>query len=45
MVEIARSRRTIDQIIQFGRCLVFYDYNISRHFNLEISLAIPASNE
>ena len=37
--------RPVSQIIQFKICLFSKNINIFRHLQLEIALAIPASNE
>ena len=38
------GRRSVNQIIQFERCIFSKNTNIFRHLKLEIALVIPASN-
>ena len=45
MGDIVCGRCSVNQIIQFKRCIFKKNINIFRHSKLEIALAIPASND
>ena len=45
MDDIVCRRCLVSQIAQFRRCIFSKDIYIFRHLELEIALAIPASND